>query len=243
MNTAQLNHLLRKIHLWVGIAIGLQIGLWLISGLFMTLFPIDQVRGTHLRTQDKRAVLSHNDALVHPNIIISAQTTAPNSLLLKTINGAPVYILKIGDETRVINARSGEPYPEISESIAKTIAQNHYSGQGRIISATYFAQKTPQEYRRSGPVWRVNFDKPDRASFYIDARSGDVNAVRTGLWRTFDFMWGLHIMDWKGRENFNSWWIKSVASMAVLFFLTGFGLVIIRLRAMMTRRQRLKKSL
>jgi len=66
-------------------------------------------------------------------------------------------------------------------------------------------------------VWRIDFEKPDAASFYVDAKTAEIKAVRTGLWRTFDFMWGLHIMDWSNRENFNSWWIKTVAALSVFF--------------------------
>ena len=39
-----------QIHLWLGVIVGAQVMLWLISGLFMVLWPIETVRGEHLRT-------------------------------------------------------------------------------------------------------------------------------------------------------------------------------------------------
>ena len=91
-------------------------------------------------------------------------------------------------------------------------------------------------------MWRIDFEKPDAASFYVDAKTAEIKAVRTGLWRTFDFMWGLHIMDWSNRENFNSWWIKTVAALSVFFFFTGLGLVLLRIRSALKPRRSSKKG-
>ena len=41
----------------------------------------------------------------------------------------------------------------------------------------------------------------DGTHFYVDAGSGEIVAKRTGWWRFYDFMWGLHIMDPGGRED------------------------------------------
>ena len=37
--------------------------------------------------------------------------------------------------------------------------------------------------------------------------SGEIVARRTRLWRFYDFMWGLHIMDLQGRKETNNPWI------------------------------------
>ena len=41
----------------------------------------------------------------------------------------------------------------------------------------------------------------DGTRFYVDASSGQIVATRTGWWRFYDLMWGLHIMDLKTRED------------------------------------------
>ena len=53
----------------------------------------------------------------------------------------------------------------------------------------------------------------DGTHFYVDSGSGEVIARRTGWWRFYDFMWGLHIMDPGGREDTHN------------PFVIGFGLV------------------
>lgn len=237
MTKALLNRYLRKVHLWFGIGIGLQVGLWLISGLFMTWFPIDHVRGTHLRADLPPPAITNVSNLIPTQAIIDNSEIALSSLTLTFVGDRPVYRAVSDDEKRLLDARTGQVISPLDEHTVRGLAQANYAGEGTIKNARFFETKAPREYGRSGPVWRIDFSQPDAASFYIDANTAELKAVRTGLWRTFDFMWGLHIMDWKSRDNFNSWWIKSVAVLAVIFFLTGLALTILRLSAMLSRRR------
>jgi hypothetical protein len=41
----------------------------------------------------------------------------------------------------------------------------------------------------------------DGTRFYVHAATGEILAGRTGWWRVYDFMWGLHIMDLETRED------------------------------------------
>lgn len=241
MTSAFMNRIIRKIHLWLGIAIGVQLGLWLVSGLFMTLFPIDTVRGTHLRADVAPAPLQLNDTVLSPSMILERKPLA-ETITLQRIDKQLVYLVKTKNGSEIIDALTGAPFNQLSQDQAKRIALLRYAGLGKISGAVLFSENAPREYGRDGPVWRVNFERPDKASFYVDAKTGEVKAVRTGLWRTFDFMWGLHIMDWKNRENFNSWWIKSTAAIAVFFFLSGFCLIILRLRASLKRHRKSREA-
>ena len=67
---------------------------------------------------------------------------------------------------------------------------------------------------------------------------GELRAVRTTLWRVYDVFWGLHIMDWSTRENFNSWWIKATSVLAILFGLAGVVLTVYRIRWMLRPKRR-----
>lgn len=240
MNKAILNRNLRKLHLWFGIGIGLQLGLWLISGFFMTLFPIDQVRGTHLRATKTQHVLGPDLDILGPIDILSINALSPQTLTLQFIDNEPVYLALNETKAQVFDAKSGATRAFIDQALATEIAVKSYAGRSTETNAKFYESKAPREYGRKGPVWRIDFKKPDAASFYVDAVTAEVKAVRTGLWRTFDFMWGLHIMDWRNRENFNSWWLKSVSALAIIFFLSGLGLAILRLFSTLTRRRRTK---
>lgn len=235
MNNALLNRNIRRIHLWLGIGIGLQLGLWLISGLFMTLFPIDTVRGTHLRSNPDQTLSTISQELITHQQLFAQAGQDWSEATLTIISGSPIYLLQNGEKTRAFNAVTGERQAVLNEVSARDIATQQYAGKGSIENATFFPNTAPREYGRSGPVWRVDFNHPDRASFYVDAISGELKEVRTGLWRTFDFMWGLHIMDWSNRENFNSLWIRATAALTLFFFFTGLGLVTLRLRSIIVR--------
>ncbi len=194
----------------------------------MTWFPIEQVRGEHLRTEHEPPTLAWAPDHVELAEAIETSGVSASTASAMMLDETAVWRVSADDATVMIDATSGELITPLSEDWARRLAQSNYRGDGAIGTATFF-DDPPREYGRPGPAWRVDFDRPDAASFYVDASTGDVRAVRTGLWRTFDFMWGLHIMDWSSRENFNSWWIKMTASLAVLFALAGVGLVVLRL--------------
>ncbi|MGJ8563713.1 MAG: PepSY domain-containing protein [Alphaproteobacteria bacterium] len=236
MTKALFNRRIRQFHLWFGLAVGAQIGLWLISGLFMTWFPIDTVRGKHLKAAADLHLITDVSNLMPPRGMLEAMDVPPQTITLKMLENRPVWLLENGGTKALFDGKSESVISPLSREFAVQTATSRYAGAGTIDTAELLV-KTPREYGRSGPVWRVNFQAPQAASFYVDATTGEVTAVRTKLWRVYDFMWGLHIMDWSSRENFNSWWIKMTASLTVLFFLSGVGLLMLRLSSMVERRK------
>ena len=59
---------------------------------------------------------------------------------------------------------------------------------------------------------------------------------RSELWRFFDLMWRLHVMDWDDGEDFNHPLIIVTAAASTILVLSGFVLLGFRLRP--TRRGR-----
>ena len=55
-------------------------------------------------------------------------------------------------------------------------------------------------------------------------------ALRTKLWRAYDFMWGLHIMDLRGRENAHHPVLIGFAGLAFVGSLMGCVLLFRRRR-------------
>jgi hypothetical protein len=49
-----------------------------------------------------------------------------------------------------------------------------------------------------------------------------VTKHRNGIWRAFDFLWMLHTMDYRSRDDFNNPLLRGVAAMAVVAVLSGF---------------------
>lgn len=216
---------LTRAHKWAGLVLGVQITLWFLSGFVMSLFPINEVRGRHVA---KPVPWSLNDERLIPiEIAMTAYEGQLYGASLKSIVGEPAYIL-IGDQGQVvISAQTGEPRAPMDTDVVREAARHYYAGEGSI-GAINLLTDAPREYRRAVPVWQVQFEDKHKTRIYIDAETAELNAVRTRVWRVFDFMWMLHIMDYKTRDNFNTWWLRLFSGAALLFALSGVALVVHR---------------
>ena len=229
------NKYLTRLHKWAGLVLALQILFWFGSGFFMTLFPIDQVRGQHL--VDKR-VFSLSDADILPiEIAMTAYEGALHGARLVNIAGRPAYIL-LGDKgTQMLDARSGQSWDGVGEAQILDVAKATYLGDGELIHFEKLSA-APKDYSGALPVWQVKFDDSAKTRLYIDPDTAEVISVRTRLWRIFDVAWKFHIMDVTGEDNFNSWWLRLASGAALLFALSGFGLLWFRIAARPRRRRR-----
>ncbi len=184
--------LLARWHLWLGWLVGVPLLLWTASGLFMTSWPIEQVRGEGLRARPGAVVLS---GLTLP------QSGPVRKLALLDEAGRPVWLVTTpGGKQRRYDARGGQPLAAVDEREARAIAAATYRGGAALAGITRFAaEAAPLELRAARPSWQIRY--ADDTHLYVDAETGEVLALRTPLWRVFDFMWGLHIMDLQTREN------------------------------------------
>jgi len=70
---------------------------------------------------------------------------------------------------------------------------------------------------------------PKGLAVYVAADTGRVTARRSDLWRIYDALWALHIMDWRDHKNFNSGLLIAASATALLVVLAGFVLLPYRL--------------
>lgn len=232
---------LTRIHKWAGLVLGIQIILWFSSGLFMSFFNIDKVHGDHLaegRTwplqMEQTATLSEVHALyvegqkrIHCN---SEQVNACTIQRLESIKllsaiGTPVWEFDTGETKTHYSGNPANFWTGLSENSIKDVARSYYKGDAVIEKAVLFTEIVPKDFRKDIPVWQISFDDKSRTRLYISPIDGELINVRTRLWRTFDFMWMLHIMDYKERDNINLWWLKLAAAMTLMFGLSGVALV------------------
>jgi len=218
-----------SIHKWVGLIVGLQILAWVVSGLFMTFFPIEQVRSEHnirkAEPRDLRAAVGLTSAA---NAI--AAVSAPVSRL-ELVDIAGRWMWRVDSEGKphtLIDAEKGKVVSPLSEAAARQIAAADFAGDTAIVSAALIKEAPPLEFRGALPAWQIVFADADETHLYVDALTGRVAARRSGLWRTYDFLWGLHIMDYTERQNFNHWPIIITSLLALTLTVTGIGLLVIR---------------
>jgi hypothetical protein len=195
----------------------------------MTWFPIAQVRSEHLMREAKPRDLRISKNLISPERAVEAAKVPVSRLELADIAGRWMWrIESAGKPHMLIDAEQGRVNSPLDEAEARRIAVADYAGNGKIASATLIKKDPPIEYRRALPVWQIAFDDADRTRLYVEPLTGRVAARRTDLWRTYDFLWSLHIMDYGEREDFNHWPIVLMAILALVLTITGIGLIVIR---------------
>lgn len=191
--------------------IGIQIILWVASGLVMVVRPLDEVRGTTLRRET--AALSVPAGL--------PALTGVEKLELGTLLGRPVWKLTDGQGKRLLDAVTGQPIT-ITAAQAEAVARAGTTLAGPA-TVTAITPANPASDWREAAGWRVEF--ADDVRVYITTQ-GEISAVRTPWWRFYDLFWGLHIMDWDARENTHGPVIIASTLLALGVVLTGALLTI-----------------
>lgn len=186
---------LAKWHIWLGWLVGVPIAMWLATGLFMTLRPIEQVRGDQLRRE------AAAPALVLPGSTLASPDAALKEMRVVMQQGRPVAILTgLDGTTRRVDFASGTALPPLDAAAARALVATRIIGGDAAERLTLFAaDKTPADFREPLAVWQVRL--ADGTNVYVGRETGEIEAVRTRWWRAFDLAWGLHIMDLSERED------------------------------------------
>jgi len=212
---------LRRVHIWLGWIVGIPLLIWTGSGLFMASRPIDQVRGRHLVGEAPALALSAAPAVpaIGPRPV--------QSLKLEQRSDGPRWVITYADGgARLAEVTTGQFLPPLTPADAAREVRARYKGMAEITAVTRTsAEAPPIDLRRPVATWRVKMD--DGTRIYVHADTGEILATRTKLWRVYDFMWGLHILDIKTREDLNSPWL--IASAAVSFLAVLLALILLPL--------------
>lgn len=224
-----------QIHKWVSLIVGVQVMFWVVGGLVMVSIPIERVRSEHHIRQVAAPPLPAN---VLPLAEVAARTRSrPTRAELRSTLRGPVWILRSGEAPPVtVSALTGAPLPAMTAAQARAAAVAAYTGKGVPTTVGYFA-KPPQETGKETPVWRVDFDDAERTAFYVSPETAEVETRRSAVWRLFDFMWRLHILDLKNGEDFNHPLLIGVTALTLALLVTGLILLVVRLRRDWIRRR------
>ncbi len=210
-------------HIWLGWLVGLPLLMWTVTGLVMVWKPIDEVRGTHLRAE--MPALDTGD-------LVMPRTNGPiQSLSLQSLPDGPGWIVvEEGGARFRYSPTTGRLYNPVLEGDARAIAEAAYAGDAALETVTYFpADSAPTDLRTPVNSWQAHF--ADDTNLYIHSQTGELLAVRSGWWRIFDFMWGLHIMDLETREDTSHPVLIAFAMLGVLGSLLGIALLFRRRKA------------
>lgn len=223
-----------QLHKWTALIVGLQVLAWMVSGLYMTFIPIETVRSEHNIRKAEPRDLRETPVRGMPVEAVRALGGPVTRLELVDVDGRLSWRADIsGKPAALIDDASGQVISPLGEEAARRIAEADFAGQGRIAAARLIEADPPIEFRGDLPVWQLSFDDADSTNLYVSPASGRVVARRSSTWRVYDFLWSLHIMDYRDRDNFNNWLV--VISAAVALAMTVSGMVILAYRFLVTR--------
>lgn len=210
--------LFRRIHKWVGLVLGLQFVLWALSGSMMAWLDADAVGGHDGPAIHVMPVA--NTGLVDPARLLRGQPVS--GFALRDVAGRPVYEIADAAGIRLLDAVTGRPFV-IDRDMAVAIAAHGMSAPVR--GATLLAKANLEARDHDGPMWRVDLADAEHSSIYVSAITGRHLVTRGDTWRTWDFFWMLHNMDYVNRSSFNHPLIIVVAFGVLWLSGTGFYLL------------------
>ena len=225
MNKQAFHILISKLHKIAGVIIVIQILFWAAGGIVMSVFPIEEVRSEH-NLKNPTPLNTEIDYVESLNKI--APSSEVKSFKASMITDQAVLSVTFKDDRmEVFDAISGEQLSPFNEDWAKKVALSDYNDKGTISSIEWMTEDNLY-YRGPLPVWKVNFDDNANKVLYVSPRSGKIAARRSTLWRVYDTLWMLHIMDYKTRGDHNNWFL--IIASFMLFFFSASGLVLLYFR-------------
>ncbi|MFT4929287.1 MAG: Na+-transporting NADH:ubiquinone oxidoreductase subunit F [Phenylobacterium sp.] len=215
----------RTIHKWLGLLVGVQLVIWMVSGLTFSLLSHQSVKGRDLLNP------SANHSIVMPvtnfDQVVSRFPQA-SSISLAYLDKQSVYLVEQVVEqkktTLMLSTKTLAPIVP-DKAVITNLAKNRYAGEGELVEVVKEDSKTTENRRFKLPVWRANFADAEGSSLYFDGVSGKFVGIKVDTWRVFDFLWMLHIMDYSERSNFNHPLIVLVVSLTLFLALSGFLLL------------------
>jgi hypothetical protein len=207
----------RTLHKWLGLFVGLQLGLWTISGFYMVVVDLDFIHGDPL-VRNLRNPLAAEQAKVSFGEMSRGHPHA-TGILLKSLPGfsAPVYEITASSGKVLVDATSGQQLSPLAEDMIQSLARSYYAGKGSLASVALITTNAPMEIQtRPLPLWRADFDDWLETSLYIHPDTGALVTRRHRLWRWFDFVWMFHIMDYQTRTDMNNGLLRATTVLGMV---------------------------
>lgn len=217
--------LLKKLHKWVGLLIGIQVLLWLLSGLVISLLDPVKVNGRQWASPAMaEPQFIGSTALLEPAELPAEHLKDALGIDLTIRHGKPVYLIRRTDGETLVNGVDGSVI-NFGKADAEKLARQDFNGDGEVISVERGMAPDMETRKHEGAYWRINFSDKANTAIYIAASTGKILERRNSYWRVRDFFWMLHIMDYAGHQNFNHPLIITVALVAIWLGISGFLLL------------------
>jgi hypothetical protein len=138
----------------------------------------------------------------------------------------PVYEVTAAGRKVLLDAANGQQLSPLSAGMIRQLARSYYAGSGQLSAVQLLEHEVPMEVRgRAAPLWRAEFDDWLETTLYLHPDTGALLARRHRLWRWYDFLWMLHIMDYGERESATGIVPRIATVLATVTVLSGVWLL------------------
>ncbi|MFB2761084.1 PepSY domain-containing protein [Shewanella xiamenensis] len=210
---------MQTLHKWLSLIVGLQLLIWIVTGLAFNLIDEQFLDANQYRIAAKAQ--SFNSPLA-PTAKLLQQYQAEGIIELKltSVLSRAVYALTTTQQNRWFWADSLEPL-SLSDAEIQAISKESYSGPGELSAPQILTHETP--FDASGPVAELTAADEVGTRIYIDTASGAVLAHQNRHSDLKDLLFMLHFMDYAPDNGigFNHLLVQVVSIATLLLGLSG----------------------
>lgn len=215
----------KTLHKWLSLFVGIQLVIWLVTGVYFNLMDHKKASGNALRTHTH-----HENKLSDFTLVPIAQLDAAQAIEVKLLwlFNRPYYqlVFERGQHNyqksrrTLINAVTGE-ITNLQEQEVVQLALSSYSGAGEVSNVALTRPPFSDYVQQQNPMWKVTLDDDFNTVIYLDEVTGKVIRHANDDFRLKDLMLMLHFMDYGKSGSFNHWLIIVFAIATLLLSITG----------------------
>ncbi len=223
----------RKFHRYLAVFVGIQLLFWTVSGLYFSWNNLDDVHGDTYRAFPKKMNSDINLTVFQTALIelknnqkidsIQEIALAKNDLMRL---GRISYFSENKLHHQLIDLDQNKLRSPLNEAESVNLALHSFTEKVGIKNVAYFTEKNvalKHEYREKPlPAYAITLNHDSGVVVYVATEMGEVTSFRNNNWRRFDFLWMLHTMDYKTRDNITNWVLRIGSVMGLLTVFSGF---------------------
>jgi len=218
--------LLRKAHKWLALIVGLQLMIWVTTGLLFTLVDSSKARGQVYRAN----LTSAQPPALSSRLLTNAQFAEkiPQYISLQQIRYVELkafqrhwYFQVVTKSGRYLFSATTGQQLLVDEILAVKLIKNSYLGPGSLKNLKLLSPPIAKFNKVLGNIWQANFDDELNTQVYLSQNTGRILKHTNDVSDYNDILKLLHFMDYDQSGHFNSWWIILMALIASLLSFTG----------------------
>ncbi|QOL25647.1 PepSY domain-containing protein [Thalassotalea sp. LPB0316] len=219
--------LVKKIHKWASVIVGLQLLIWLATGLYFNLMDHHKAGGHQYRAHLHQPLVFDHSRLVEPQQLLE-NSSASTSIKLINLLGKPYYLMNhekglyphFNNRYSLYHAYTGELF-KIDRTTAIALAEQSYNGPGEVESVSFIGGKNEDLPKQKNPSWQVSFNDEVNTRVYVEAQSGRITGHSDDDSRFAGIFFMLHFMDYANEGSFNNWQIIAFGFITLWLSFTG----------------------